>query len=44
MTIPTNLFDRLSILLPLGVVVSGVIVGALDDMGTLVDRFPAGGR
>lgn len=40
-TIPTNLFDRLSILLPLGVVVSGLIVGALDDMGTLVDRFPS---
>ena len=39
-TIPTNLFERLSILLPLGVVVSGLIVGALDDMGTLVDRFP----
>ena len=39
-TIPTNLFDRLSILLPLGVVVSGLVVGALDDMGTLVDRFP----
>ena len=39
-TIPTNLFDRLSILLPLGVVISGLIVGALDDMGTLVDRFP----
>jgi phospho-N-acetylmuramoyl-pentapeptide-transferase len=39
-TIPTNLFDRFSILLPLGVVVSGLIVGALDDMGTLVDRFP----
>ena len=40
-TIPTNLFDRLSILLPLGVVVSGLVVGALDDMGTLVDRFPS---
>ena len=39
-TIPTNLFDRLSILLPLGVVISGLLVGALDDMGTLVDRFP----
>ena len=39
-TIPTNLFDRLSILLPLGVVASGLVVGALDDMGTLVDRFP----
>ena len=39
-TIPTNLFDRLSILLPLGVVISGLIVGALDDMGTLVDRVP----
>ncbi len=39
-TIPTNLFDRLSILLPLGVVLSGLVVGALDDMGTLVDRFP----
>jgi phospho-N-acetylmuramoyl-pentapeptide-transferase len=39
-TIPTNLADRLSILLPLGVVVSGLVVGALDDMGTLVDRFP----
>ena len=39
-TIPTNLFDRFSILLPLGVVISGVIVGALDDMGTLVERFP----
>ncbi len=39
-TVPTNLFDRFSILLPLGVVISGLIVGALDDMGTLVDRFP----
>ena len=39
-TVPTNLFDRLSILLPLGVVASGLLVGALDDMGTLVDRFP----
>ena len=40
MTVPTNLLDRLSILLPLGVVASGLLVGALDDMGTLVDRFP----
>ena len=39
-TVPTNLFDRLSILLPLGVVASVLLVGALDDMGTLVDRFP----
>ena len=39
-TVPTNLLDRLSILLPLGVVASGLLVGALDDMGTLVDRFP----
>ena len=39
-TIPTNLFDRLSILLPLGVVLSGMIVGAIDDLGTLSDRFP----
>ena len=38
-TIPTNLFERLSILLPLGVVLSGMIVGAIDDLGTLTDRF-----
>ncbi len=42
-TIPTNLFERLSILLPLGVVLSGVIVGAIDDMGTLTDRFQGRG-
>ena len=42
-TIPTNLFERLSILLPLGVVLSGVIVGAIDDTGTLSDRFQGRG-
>ncbi len=42
-TIPTNLFERLSILLPLGVVLSGVIVGAIDDAGTLTDRFQGRG-
>jgi len=38
-TIPTNLLERLSILLPLGVVLSGMIVGAIDDLGTLTERF-----
>ena len=38
-TIPTNLVERLSILLPLGVVVSGMIVGGIDDLGTLSERL-----
>ena len=38
-TIPTNLVERLSILLPLGVVISGMIVGGIDDLGTLSERL-----
>lgn len=38
-TIPTNLLERLSILLPLGVVISGMIVGGIDDLGTMTERF-----
>jgi phospho-N-acetylmuramoyl-pentapeptide-transferase len=52
-TVPTNLTDlvpsfldeggaRGSILLPLGVVVSAMLVGALDDVGTLVGRAQRG--
>jgi len=37
-TIFTNLFDRLSILLPLGVVAITMTIGAYDDLGTLVGR------
>ena len=38
-TIPTNLVERLSILLPLGVVISGMIVGGIDDLGSLTERL-----
>ena len=38
-TIPTNLVGRSSMLLPLGVVVATMIVGALDDTGSLTERF-----
>ena len=34
-TVFTNLFDRLSILLPLLVVVITMVIGAIDDLGTL---------
>ena len=43
-TIPTNLVERLSILLPLGVVISGMIVGGIDDLGTLTERPAEPGR
>ena len=42
-TIPTNLVERLSILLPLGVVISGMIVGGIDDLGTLTERLQTRG-
>ena len=35
-TVFSNLFDRLSILLPLGVVAITMAIGAYDDLGTLV--------
>ena len=38
-TIPTNIVDRYSILLPLGVVLSMMIMGAIDDLGSLSERF-----
>ena len=36
-TVPTNLFDRLSILLPLGVLLATLTVGVFDDLGTLLE-------
>ena len=38
-TIPTNLVGRASILLPLGMVLGTMLLGALDDMGTLSERL-----
>ena len=38
-TIPTHIVDRYSILLPLGVVLSMMIMGAIDDLGSLSERF-----
>jgi phospho-N-acetylmuramoyl-pentapeptide-transferase len=37
-TIPTNLFDRLSILLPITVLAVTLAIGVWDDLGTLVGR------
>lgn len=41
-TAVANVYDRESILLPLGVVVVSMVVGAIDDLGTLSER--GGGR
>lgn len=37
-TVPTNLFGRLSILLPLTVLAVTIAIGAMDDLGTLTAR------
>lgn len=43
-TIPTNLFDRLSILLPMGVMGSVGLIGAADDLLTLQGRARISGH
>ena len=42
-TVPTNLFDRLSILLPLAVLLATLTIGVIDDLGTL-EEGRRGGR
>ena len=42
-TIPTNLFGRLSILLPLTVLGVTLVIGIVDDLGTLRERRLRGG-
>ena len=42
-TVPTNLFDRFSILLPLTVLAVTMAIGAMDDLGTLTERGRWGG-
>src|SRR4030042_788638 len=39
-TLAANIVDRLSILLPLGVIVAAGVLGLFDDMTTLVGRSP----
>jgi phospho-N-acetylmuramoyl-pentapeptide-transferase len=41
-TVFSNLFDRLSILLPLATIVVALVIGAVDDLGTLTGRRRAG--
>lgn len=42
-TVPTNLADRLSILLPLMVLLVTLAIGIVDDLGTLVESRRRGG-
>ena len=42
-TIPTNLFERFSILLPLTVLGVTLLIGIVDDLGTLTERSRWGG-